>query len=67
MAKKYKEAVLEVLVEKQDPKTKLFMGRSTQNKLVYFKGKKQDIGQIALIKIDKVNISTLYGEKTRRA
>ena len=65
LAKKYKGSVLKVLVEKQDPKTNLFMGRSTQNKLVYFKGEKKDIGQIALIKIDKVNISTFYGEKTR--
>ena len=65
LAKKYKGAVLEVLVEKQDPKTKLFMGRSTQNKLVYFKGDKEDIGHVAPIKIDKVNISTFYGEKIR--
>ena len=66
LAKKYKGDALEVLVEKQDPKTGLLMGRSTQNKLVYFKGKKQDIGQIMTIKIDKVNISTFYGEKIRR-
>ena len=66
LANKYKGAVLEVLVEKQDLKTGFFMGRSTQNKLVYFKGEKQDIGQVATIKIDKVNISTFYGEKMRR-
>ena len=63
LAKKYKGATLEVLVEKQDTKTKLFMGRSTQNKLVYFKGEKRDIGRIAPIQIDKVNISTFYGKK----
>ena len=65
LAKKYKGSVLKVLVEKQDPKTKFFMGRSTQNKLVYFKGEKQDIGHIVPIKIDKTHISTFYGEKIR--
>ena len=66
LAKKYKGAVLEVLVERQDPKTQLFIGRSTQNKLVYFKGEIQDMGQIIPIKIDKVNICTFYGTKTGR-
>ena len=63
LAKKYKDARLEVLVEKQDPKTKLFMGRSTQNKLVYFCGEPGDIGKILPIKINKANASTCYGEK----
>ena len=63
LVQKYKGLVLKVLVEKQDPKSKLFMGRSTQNKLVYFKGTQEDIGKIADIKINKVNISTCYGEK----
>ena len=63
MAQKYKDTVLEVLVEKQDPKTSLFMGRSTQNKLVYFSGEKTDIGKILPIQINKVNTLTFYGEK----
>ncbi|MCY4320856.1 MAG: tRNA (N6-isopentenyl adenosine(37)-C2)-methylthiotransferase MiaB [Bdellovibrionaceae bacterium] len=63
LAKKYEKAFLEVLVEKKDKKTGLFMGRSTQNKLVYFKGKNTDIGKIMPIRIDKVNICTFYGEK----
>lgn len=64
LAEKYKGEVLEILVEKQDPKTKLFMGRSTQNKLVYFSGETKNIGKKLLIKINKTNASTLYGEKT---
>ena len=63
LVEKYKGVVLKVLVEKQDPKTKLFVGRSTQNKLVYFEGVKEDIGQIIPIKINKLNISTCYGNK----
>ncbi len=63
LARKYKGAVLEVLTEKQDPKTKLFMGRSTQNKLVYFAGKPEDIGKSLPIKIKKANALTFYGEK----
>lgn len=63
MAQKYLDASLTVLVEKQDPKTKLFMGRSTQNKLVYFSGSDRDIGETRTIKINKVNPLTLYGEK----
>ena len=64
LVRKYKGAVLDVLVEKQDPKTKLFMGRSTQNKLVYFSGETKDIGKSLPIKIHRTNISTFYGEKT---
>ena len=63
LAGKYKGTVLEVLVEKQDSKTELFMGRSTQNKLVYFSGKSEDIGKNLPIKINKVNALTFYGEK----
>ena len=63
LAQKYKGSVLEILVEKQDMKTKLFMGRSTQNKLVYFYGDQTDIGQSLPVKINKVNALTFYGEK----
>ena len=63
LVRKYKGLVLKVLVEKQDPKSKLFMGRSTQNKQVYFNGDIEDMGKIRAIKINKVNISTFYGEK----
>lgn len=63
LAGKYKGAVLEVLVEKQDSKTKLLSGRSTQNKLIYFEGDETDIGKILPIKVNKLNISTFYGTK----
>lgn len=63
LAKKYKGQVLNILVEKQDKKTGLFMGRSTQNKLVYFSGKKENMGQIIPIKINKTHSQTFYGEK----
>ena len=63
LVQKYKGQVLKVLVEKQDPKSQRIMGRSTQNKLVYFTGDREDIGQTLGVKINKVNISTFYGEK----
>ncbi len=63
LAEKYKNSVLEVLVEKQDPKTQLFMGRSTQNKLVYFSGEQTDIGKNIFITINQVNAMTFYGKK----
>ena len=63
LAKKYKNKTLSVLVEKQDDKTGLFMGRSTQNKLVYFDGSSADIGKTLDIKIDRANALTFYGTK----
>lgn len=62
LAKKYKGQILNVLVEKQDKKTGLFMGRSTQNKLVYFPGKEENMGHIIPIKIKKTHSQTFYGE-----
>ena len=64
LAQKYKNTVLDILVEKQDEQTNYFMGRSTQNKLVYFKGEKEDIGRVIPIYINKVNALTFYGEKS---
>ncbi len=63
LAKKYKDSLLSVLVEKEDSKTGLFMGRSTQNKLVYFSGSVRDIGKTIPIRIKKVYALTFYGEK----
>ena len=64
LAQKYKDTVLDILVEKQDEKTEFFMGRSTQNKLVYFEGEKEDIGKTIPVCINKVNALTFYGEKS---
>ncbi|MGI9548873.1 MAG: tRNA (N6-isopentenyl adenosine(37)-C2)-methylthiotransferase MiaB [Bdellovibrionales bacterium] len=65
LVQKYQDTVLTVLVEKEDSKTGLFMGRSTQNKLVYFSGSDRDIGTILPIKVNRVGTFTLYGEKAR--
>lgn len=64
LAKKYKDKILSILVEKQDKKTGLFMGRSTQNKLVYFSGSDSDVGEIIPVKINTANALTFYGEKS---
>jgi len=62
LVQKYKGSVLSVLVEQKDSKTGLFMGRSTQNKLVYFSGDVRDIGKTIPIKINKVGAFTFYGD-----
>ena len=63
LAKKYKDKVLSVLVEKKDSESGLLMGRSTQNKSVYFAGAKKDIGRTLAIKINTVYPGTLYGDQ----
>ena len=65
LAEKYKGRVLDVLTEKQDKKTGRFMGRSTQNKLVYFSGSKEDMGKIISLRITKTHSQTFYGEKVQ--
>ena len=63
LAGKYKGRVLDVLVEKRDKKSGLFMGRSTHNKLVYFNGETGDLGRILPVQIRRAFPLTLYGEK----
>ena len=63
LAGKYKGRVLSVLVEEKDPKTGLFMGRSTHNKRVCFKGCPEDIGSVVSVKVHRARPSTLYGER----
>ena len=54
--------IINVLVENQTlDKTKLF-GRSEYMTAVIFKGKKEDIGKILQVKINKSNRSTLFGQ-----
>lgn len=66
LVKKYKDKELAVLVEKKDNKSGLLVGRSTQNKLVYFEGLEQNIGETLNVKIDEVYPSTLYGSQITR-
>ena len=54
---------IKVLVENlTDDKTQVF-GRSEYMTSVIFNGKKEDIGKIVPVKINKSNRSTLFGEK----
>ena len=62
MAQKYQGKTLDVLVEKRDLKKGLLNGRSSQNKLVYFSGSENLIGQVASVRINKAFPQTLYGE-----
>ena len=61
-ARKYKERVLEILVEKKDEKTGYLSGRSSQNKLVHFQGSSHLKGKIVSVKIHKTYPQVLYGE-----
>lgn len=62
MCEKYKDQVLQVLVEDFDEKTGRATGRSTQNKSVHFKGAKSMIGQTVPVKITEAFPQTLRGE-----
>ena len=59
---KYKELVLDVLVETKDHHTGYLTGRSTQNKMVHFFGSEHLKGQIVSVKIQKTYPQTFYGE-----
>ena len=60
-SERYKNQVLEVLVEKKDHKTDYLTGRSTQNKWVHFSGPEELKGQIVPVKIQKTYPQVLYG------
>ncbi len=64
-SRKYLAAEVEVLVEGPDQKKNIdsFSGRTGSNKIVIFKGKKSDIGNLVQIKITKTTPYTLFGEK----
>lgn len=62
-AKKYQGKTLDVLVEKRDLKTKFLSGRSSQNKLVYFFGSEDLIGQEVPVYIEKAFPQTLHGKR----
>ena len=62
MNKSLENKIIDVLVENlTDDKTKAF-GRSEHMTSVIFDGKKEDIGKIMSVKINKSNRSTLFGE-----
>ena len=62
MNKSIKNKVINVLVENlTDDKTKVF-GRSEYMTPVIFNGKKDDIGKIMPVKVNKINRTTLFGE-----
>jgi len=63
MNKSLEDKTINVLVENlTDDKTQLF-GRSEYMTSVIFNGKKEDIGKIVAVKINKSNRSTLFGER----
>ena len=63
MNKSLEHKTINVLVENlTEDKTEVF-GRSEYMTSVIFDGKKEDIGKIVPVKINKSNRSTLFGEK----
>ena len=61
--KSFEDKTINVLVENfTDDKTQVF-GRSEYMTSVIFNGKKDDIGKIVPVKINKSNRSTLFGER----
>jgi len=63
MNKSLENKTINVLVENlTEDKTQVF-GRSEYMTSVIFNGKKDDVGKIVSVKINKCNRSTLFGEK----
>ena len=61
--KSFENKTINVLVENfTDDKTQVF-GRSEYMTSVIFNGKKDDVGKIVSVKINKSNRSTLFGER----
>lgn len=62
LAEKYQGRTLKVLVERYDSKQGQLMGRSTQNKSVYFKGSENLIGHTVDVRIDTAYPLVFHGE-----
>jgi tRNA-2-methylthio-N6-dimethylallyladenosine synthase len=62
MNKSFENKILNVLVENLTEDKKHVFGRSEHMTSVIFDGKKEDIGKIITVKINKSNRSTLFGE-----
>jgi tRNA-2-methylthio-N6-dimethylallyladenosine synthase len=62
LAQRYLGQNLQVLVEHWDIKNNKWTGRSTQNKLIHFRGGNDLVGQTVKVHIDQVFAQTLRGE-----
>ena len=63
LVKRYEDTSEDVLVESFDDKKGIASGRTTQNKIVHFKGDKSLIGQTLPVKIHQAFPQTFKGEK----
>lgn len=63
LVKRYENTLEDVLVESFEEKNGIASGRTTQNKIVHFKGDKSLIGQTIPVKIHKAFPQTFRGEK----
>lgn len=62
MVKKYEGQVLKILVDEYKPHSNSVAGRSTQNKLVHFKGTPDLVGQTVPVRITEAFPQTFHGE-----
>lgn len=65
LVKRYKNTCENVLVESFDDKKNIVSGRTSQNKIVHFKGEKNWIGQTLPVKIHQAFPNTFKGERLR--
>ena len=61
MSKEYVGKVTEILCEDYDEKKGLYLGRSEEGRMGYFKSEKNLIGEFVNLKIDRANGISLYG------
>ena len=61
-SEKYVGKTIEILCEDYDKKKGLYMGRDEFGRMGYFQSEKDCIGEFVLLKIEKANGISLFGE-----
>lgn len=62
-SEKYLDKVVEVLCEGYDDKKKMYLGRDTYGRMLYFKGQEKDLGEFVNVKILSTGGISLMGKK----
>jgi tRNA-2-methylthio-N6-dimethylallyladenosine synthase len=66
--RKFQDSVVRVLCDGPSKTNKsLYSGRTSENKIVFFHGEPDDIGNFVNVKVERTEAFALYGEKTDKA
>ena len=64
-SEKYVGKTVEILCEGYDEKKDMYLGRDEYGRMGYFKSDESPIGEFVLLKINKANGISLYGERVQ--